>query len=97
MKKLIALALLVLLAGCTDPDSEPVALEALTEVSQRVEDSMISVYPYFTNWDYCIINGERIENVQFMYTEIGLGYMVESGIYYKIDMVIEYCEGAVLK
>jgi hypothetical protein len=97
MKKLIALALLVLLAGCTTVEGESSVPEAIQEVSGRLEESMISVYPYFTNWDYCIINGERIDDVQFMYTDIGLGYMVESGLYYKLDMVVEYCEGAVLK
>jgi hypothetical protein len=86
--------LLTLLVSACEPSEE--LNEALEVTSQRVEESMISVYPYFTNWDYCIINGERIDDVQFMYTDIGLGYMVESGLYYKLDMVVEYCEGAVL-
>ena len=89
------LVLLTLLISACEPSGE--INQALEVTSERVEASMIERYPYFTNWDYCIINGERIDDVEFMYTEIGLGYMVESGLYYRLDMQIEYCEGAVLK
>jgi hypothetical protein len=92
--KYLPLLLTLLVSACEPSGTINEALEA---TSERVEASTIEMYPYFTNWDYCIINGERIENVEFVYTEIGLGYMVESGLYYQLDMTIEYCEGAVLK
>ena len=86
---------MLLLASCT-PQQEEMALEYIDQL-EAVQEMMIEVYPYFTNWDYCIINGEHIENIEFVYTEIGLGYMTSSGIYYQSGMTVEYCEGAVLQ
>lgn len=92
--KYILLPLTLLLASCT-PAQEEIALDYI-ETLEAVQEVMIEVYPYFTQWEYCIINGERMDDVQFVYTDLGLGYMIDSGLYYKLDMTVEYCEGVIV-
>lgn len=58
---------------------------------------MIPDYPYFKEWEMCIINGETLENVSFVYTDLGLGYMYNNALYYRLNMEVEYCERAVLQ
>jgi hypothetical protein len=93
--KYVLLPLTLLLIAC-EPTDEPQPIEALQEVSACVKEAMIPYYPYFTQWEYCIINGEQIDNVQFVYTDLGLGYMIDSGLYYRLDMTVEYCEGVII-
>lgn len=92
MKKLLLL-LILLLAACT-PSDEPVI--ALEEVSAKVEAVSLPYYPYFSKWSFCEINGEVYDDVTFMYTDLGLGYMVDDILYYRLNMEVTYCEGVVI-
>lgn len=94
MKKLILLPLL-LLAACT-PEQEEVALEYV-ETLERVQESMIEVYPYFTEWEVCEIDGEVYENVRFTYTDIGLSYIVDDVVTFRPDLQITYCQGVIVE
>lgn len=96
MKRLLLLPLSLLLIAC-EPTDEPQPIQALQEVSAQVETSMLPYYPYFKNWDICEINGEMYEDVTFMYTDLGLGYMVDGILYYRLEMEVTYCKGVIVE
>jgi hypothetical protein len=56
--------------------------------------------PYYPNnqtWDTCVINGQTLKNVSFVYTELGLGYIVDDVLIYRSIMEVEVCKTAILK
>lgn len=85
---------IVTLAAC-EPDNSVIV--EMQEVSAAVEDARLPYYPYFSEWTVCEINGELYNDVTFMYTDLGLGYMVDDILYYKLDMVVTYCEGVIVQ
>lgn len=96
MKKLLLLPLLLLVVACT-PD-EPTSVEvALQEPLQAIEASRLSYYPYFTEWEVCEINGQTYEQVSFLYTDLGLGYIVDDVVTYRADMEVTYCQGVIIE
>ena len=106
MKKLLLLPLLLLLAACQPVEAEdPVVTSGGVAVVDRVleemvtalEAEMLPVWPYFQTWETCIINGETYNNVTFMYTDLGLGYMVDDILYYRLEMEVESCQTVILK
>lgn len=102
MKKLLLLVPLLFLAACEPTDEpEPIAL-AVEAATERIEESMISpegfmIYPYFEQWEMCIINGEVYNDVAFQYTDLGLGYVHNGTLTYTIDMEVSYCERPILQ
>ena len=102
MKKLLLILPLLFLVACEPNDEpEPIAL-AVQEATERIEESVIAregmmIYPYFEQWEMCIINGEVYEQVSFQYTDLGLGYVHNGTLTYTIDMEVTYCERAVLQ
>lgn len=106
MKKLLLLPLLLLLAACQPIEAEdPVVTSGgvavvdrvLEEMAMAIESEMLPVFPYFQTWETCIINGETYNNVTFMYTDLGLGYMVDDILYYRLEMEVESCQTVILK
>ena len=106
MKKLLLLPIAILLVACESAEvSSPETsgnrihhntIEAISEI--RMVPSLSKALPYYsymTEWDVCEINGEVYENVTFVYTDLGLGYIVENVLYYKNDMKITYCQVAI--
>ena len=85
---------LLLLAACTPSDDVIVEVQ---EVSAQVEEARLPYYPYFSEWQLCEINGEQYNNVTFMYTDLGLGYMVDDILYYRLNMEVTYCEGVLVE
>lgn len=94
MKKLLLLPIALLLIAC-EPTDEP--MEALREVSASVEEVRLPYYPYFSEWQVCEINGETYEQVSFLYTDLGLGYIVDNVITYRADLDITYCQGVIVE
>ena len=100
MKKLLLLPIVLLIAACSPQEAadevQQQTMEAITEIGYIAERSIMPYYPYFKEWQYCEINGEVYEDVTFMYTDLGLGYMVDDILYYELEMVVTYCETPIL-
>jgi hypothetical protein len=99
MKKLLLLPIAILLVACESAEASSPETSGLTEAITTIEAiseiRMVPYYSYMTEWDVCEINGEVYENVTFVYTDLGLGYIVENVLYYKNDMKITYCQVAI--
>ena len=96
MKKLFLLPIALLLIAC-EPTDEPQPIQALQEIGATIEEARLPYYPYFSQWQLCEINGETFNDVTFMYTELGLGYMVDDILYYRLEMEVTYCEGVIVE
>lgn len=100
MKRLLLVPIALLLVACEPQEAadevQRQTLEAITEIAAIAEVSVMPYYPYFREWELCEINGEVYNNVTFMYTDLGLGYMVDDILYYKLNMEVTYCETPVL-
>lgn len=96
MKKLLVLPLILLVVACTPTGPDPVEV-AVQEAAATIEEVRLPYYPYFKYWEKCEINGEVYEQVAFMYTDLGLGYIVDDILYYRLNMEVTWCEGALLE
>lgn len=101
MRRYLLLPLVLLLAACQPAEAETnivtsggmeVVDRLLIEVAETLEAEMLREWPYFQTWETCVINGETLNNVTFMYTDLGLGYMVDDILYYRLEMEVEYCQ-----
>lgn len=109
MRKFLLLPLVLLLAACQPAEAEtppdPLATSGgvmvidplIEEIARTVESAMIMDWPYFREWETCIINGETYNNVTFMYTDLGLGYMVDDILYYRLEMEVTECQTVILR
>ena len=107
MRKFLLLPLVLLLAACQPAAAEAtnittsggvVAVDPLiAEITETLESVMIEGWPYFREWETCIINGETYNNVTFMYTDLGLGYMVDDILYYRLEMEVTECRTVILR
>jgi hypothetical protein len=96
MKKLLLLPLLFVLTACEEDVPEPLRV-AYEQTVEQVESIRLPYAPYFKYWEKCEINGETYEQVTFLYTDIGLGYIVDNVITYRADLDITYCEGILIE
>jgi hypothetical protein len=63
-------------------------------IRAEIEPAFMPYYPYYQTWDTCVINGNTLTDVSFMYTELGLGYVVDNVLTYRADLDIEICKTA---
>ena len=107
MRKFLLLPLVLLLAACQPAAAESTPVETsggvvavdplIAEITETLESVMIEGWPYFREWETCIINGETYNNVTFMYTDLGLGYMVDDILYYRLEMEVTECKTVILR
>jgi hypothetical protein len=106
MKKLLLVPLVLLLAACQPVEAEDTVVTSggvavvdrmIEEVKTIIEADMISYWPYFQTWDTCVINGETFNNVTFRYTDLGLGYIIDDVLYYRLEMEVESCQTVILQ
>ena len=105
--KYLLLPLVLLLAACQPVTTEPSELETsggvvvidplIAEITETLESVLLEDCPYFQTWETCVINGETLNNVTFMYTDLGLGYMVDDILYYKLEMVVTECQSVIIE
>ena len=106
MRKFLLLPLVLLLAACQPVEAESSVVTSggvevvdtmIKDMAELVEASMLPYPPYFRTWKTCVINGETLNDVTFMYTDLGLGYMVDDILYYRLEMEVESCQTVILE
>jgi hypothetical protein len=106
MRKFLLLPLVLVLAACQPAEAETDVVTSggvevvdalIRDMAEILEAEMLPYWPYFQTWDTCIINGETLNNVTFMYTDLGLGYMVDDVLWYRLEMEVESCQTVILE
>jgi hypothetical protein len=104
MRKILS-SLSVLLLGTvmatvpviTTSEDVVVTSGGLVPIQTELVPAFMPYYPNNQTWDTCVINGETLKNVSFVYTELGLGYIVDDVLIYRSIMEVEVCKTAILK
>jgi hypothetical protein len=69
----------------------------LVPIQTELVPGFMPYYPNNQTWDTCVINGQTLKNVSFVYTELGLGYIVDDVLIYRSIMEVEVCKTAISK
>jgi hypothetical protein len=109
MKKIIGLVVAtMLLSACSAIDtaaSAPetsggmivmnTAVRTMEEAVPITDVSRVIAPYYYTTWDYCMIDGTRIDNVSFTWTDLGMAMVIGSEVIYRPNLTerITECRG----
>lgn len=111
MKKIIVLVIAtLLLSACTGGVHHTTAsiLEAsggvvvlgtpirMNEEAVPIADVSRAITPYYyTTWDYCMVDGTRIDNVSFTWIDLGMAMVIDSEVIYRPNLTerITECRG----
>jgi hypothetical protein len=102
MKKYIAFGLMFLLMGCSAAPSPSngsittglTVISTIVPVTETISaiDARPAIWYWNENWDYCIINGVRKDDIQFTYSSLGMIYIQSGIMYYEKDLDVSYCQ-----
>jgi hypothetical protein len=111
MKKIFGLVIAaLLLTACTSVETEASSLETSGGVMVTpirtieaavpiLEEAMIPYPYYYTVWDYCIVDGKRIDNLTFTWTDLGMSMVVDKEVIYlpNLQERITECRGTLIE